>query len=385
MESLGLTPAFWAGRRVFLTGHTGFKGAWLSFWLARAGAQVFGYALAPETTPSLFTIAGLERLLGGSTIADIRDRQALESAIEAAAPDVVIHMAAQPLVRRSYREPVETFATNVIGTVNLLDILRNRRKTQAIVVVTSDKCYENNENGTPFQEDDRLGGHDPYSASKACQEIAVAAMRASFFADGPLIATARAGNVLGGGDWAEDRLIPDLVRAAAARSAVQIRYPDAVRPWQFVLDPLAGYLRLAERLASGDRTCAKAWNFGPSSNNLVSVRTVANEFIDTLGGLTILEMQNRSVEHEARVLSLDASRAHAELGWRSRCDVSATIKETAGWYAAVASGTDPIDACDHSLAWYCQLNEMTNLHLEKKHQSTQRAAKRKNFASRQNN
>jgi CDP-glucose 4,6-dehydratase len=244
-RSIQAVDDFWAKRRVFLTGHTGFKGAWLSLWLREMGALVTGYSLAPHTSPSLFGLLGYE---DGSVIGDVRDAAGLRAAMHAADPQVVIHMAAQALVRVSYRDPVETFATNVMGTVHLLQACREMRSLQCVLIVTSDKVYENSGEGAAFDEHDRLGGHDPYSNSKACTELVTGSFRDSFFKDGPPVATARAGNVIGGGDWSSDRLIPDCVRALKSGMPVNLRYPDAVRPWQHVLEPLSGYLTLAQAL-----------------------------------------------------------------------------------------------------------------------------------------
>lgn len=352
VESLGLMPSFWSGRRVFLTGHTGFKGAWLAYWLGEMGARVCGYGLAPDTEPSLFAQLDLGARLDRHVIADIRDRAALGAAIADARPGVVFHMAAQPLVRRSYRDPLETFETNVMGTVNLLDALRGADQVAAIVVITSDKCYQQRGGSAPFREDDWLGGRDPYSASKACQDIAAAAMADSFFQHGALVATVRAGNVLGGGDRAEDRLIPDIVRAVEANEPLTLRYPDAVRPWQFVLDPLAGYLALAERLAGGQRTLAGSWNFAPPAKSAVPVRILAERFMESFGAAFAIEFAAGEPDHETQTLQLDASKARHELGWWPRCDLAATIDETARWYAAVANGTAAAEACRRSLASY---------------------------------
>lgn len=345
-----MIPGFWNGKRVFLTGHTGFKGAWTALWLSRMGASVYGYALPAATEPSLYQLVDLPSHLAGETIADICNHEALERAIAAAEPEVVIHMAAQALVRLSYREPIETFATNVIGTAKLLDTLRRIGSVRAVVVVTTDKCYENEDTGRPFVETDPLGGRDPYSASKACQEIVTSAMRASFFDGGALIATARAGNVLGGGDWAEDRLIPDIVRASQTGINLTVRYPDAVRPWQYVLDPLAGYLSLAEALYAGDVRCADAWNFAPLSENAISVRSVIEEFLRVYGSSVIVEMDETPSDHESHLLRLDAGKAKRLLGWQPKCDIATTILHTANWYRIVEDGTAPIVACDAALA-----------------------------------
>ncbi len=344
-----MDSAFWAGKRVFLTGHTGFKGAWAALWLHRMGAQVFGYAYAPATEPSLYALTGVSGILAGETIGDVNDRAQVEAAVAEAHPDVAFHMAAQALVRASYRDPVETFLTNVMGTVKLLDVLRGADGLRAVVVVTTDKCYQNDDSGRAFVETDPLGGRDPYSASKACQEIAAAAMRASYFDGSALIATARAGNVLGGGDWAENRLIPDIVRASASGSDLVIRNPEAVRPWQYVLDPLAGYFLLAEVLYRGERAYAGPWNFAPPLESAVTVRSVINAFLETYNQPVRVKMAS-APEHEAHLLRLDAAKARERLGWVPRFDLQSTLAETAGWYRAVAGGMPPREACDVAFA-----------------------------------
>jgi CDP-glucose 4,6-dehydratase len=350
LEDLVMSGAFWAGKRVFLTGHTGFKGAWAALWLTRMGAHVFGYARAPATEPSLYSLAGVSGILAGETIGDVNDRAGLDAAVAAAGPDVVFHMAAQALVRASYRDPVETFRTNVMGTVHLLDALRAISTVRAVVVVTTDKCYENDEAGRAFVETDPLGGHDPYSASKACQEIAAAAMRSSYFGGDALVGTARAGNVLGGGDWAEDRLIPDIVRAAASGGELVVRNPEAVRPWQYVLDPLAGYFLLAEALYRGDRAFAGPWNFAPPLESAVTVRSVISTFLENFGRPARIEMAPQAREHEAHLLRLDATKARERLRWTPRFDLRSTLAETATWYRAIANGVSAIEACDAAFA-----------------------------------
>ncbi|HEX3395521.1 MAG TPA: CDP-glucose 4,6-dehydratase, partial [Steroidobacteraceae bacterium] len=278
---------FWRNRRVFLTGHTGFKGTWMSLWLRSLGAQVTGYALAPDTQPNLFTIVrGRAESLSSqaeslssqseSHIADIRDEAGVRRALIGADPQIVIHMAAQALVRESYRDPLATYATNVMGTAILLQVCRALKRLECVLIVTSDKVYENHGEGRPFVEADRLGGHDPYSNSKACAELVTGSFRDSFFTDGPPIASARAGNVIGGGDWAKDRLVPDLMRDFAAGRRTPIRFPNAVRPWQHVLEPLSGYMELARRLWEGDLTVAEGWNFGPAAGDAHPVRWIAD-------------------------------------------------------------------------------------------------------------
>jgi CDP-glucose 4,6-dehydratase len=343
MEVLRMTPSFWSGKRVFLTGHTGFKGAWLSLWLADLGAKVSGYALAPSAEPNLFGLAHVADGLAANTIADVRDLETLRKAVRAADPQIVIHMAAQPLVRESYADPVGTYTTNVIGTVHLLEAVRGLSAVEAVVVVTTDKCYENNEWLWGYREIDRLGGRDPYSNSKACAEMVASAYRQSFFRVGtPQIATARAGNVIGGGDWSTDRLVPDIVRGClGGASDVRLRNPDAVRPWQHVVEPLGGYLLLAERLASGSLASEDAgWNFGPPAGEERSVGEVAKAIVGSLGIGTIIVDRDPNAPHEATLLRLDCSKARARLGWTPKLDFAQTIAFTSQWYAAWRQGKD---------------------------------------------
>jgi CDP-glucose 4,6-dehydratase len=341
VEDLAVKPAFWKERRVFLTGHTGFKGSWLSLWLADMGAKVWGYALPPSTDPSLFDLTSAASRLTGHTIGDIRDVDALRRAMRAADPEVVIHMAAQPLVRESYADPLGTYGTNVMGTAHLLECVRQQSGVRAIVVVTTDKCYENNDWVWPYRESDRLGGHDPYSNSKACAELVTQCYRRSFFQKngGARIATARAGNVIGGGDWSKDRLVPDIVCGYCREGCVRLRNPESVRPWQHVLDPLAGYLLLAERLcASADY--GESWNFGPDSNDTHSVRDVAEAMLKAFGGGSLVDEAEINAPHEARLLTLDCSKARARLGWKPKLAFAETVALTADWYAAWHGGED---------------------------------------------
>jgi CDP-glucose 4,6-dehydratase len=334
LETLVMDAAYWRGRRVFVTGHTGFKGAWLVLWLHALGARVTGYALPPPTQPSLFEQAGVGDLIE-SIEGDIRDGAKLTTAMSAADPQVVFHLAAQALVRRSYDDPVETYATNVMGTVHVLEALRACAHARAVVVVTSDKCYENRDLERGYHEDDALGGHDPYSSSKACAEIVTAAYRRSFFGRGAALATARAGNVIGGGDWARDRLVPDMIRAFAGGTPVRIRNPGATRPWQHVLDPLAGYLRLAERLDAQGARHACAWNFGPGVDGSVAVRDVVDEGAKQWGGGACWQADVGDHPHEARVLALDAGLARRELAWTPRLGFAQGIAWTMRWYREV--------------------------------------------------
>jgi CDP-glucose 4,6-dehydratase len=338
-------PTFWAGRRVFVTGHTGFKGGWLAAWLLRLGAEVYGYALRPPTAPNLHDALGLADAVDGE-IADVRDLERLRSALRRARPEVVLHLAAQPLVRRSYADPVETYGTNVMGTVHLLEAVRAAEGVRAVVVVTTDKCYENREWAWPYRETDALGGHDPYSNSKAASELVAAAYRSSYFPPADLarhgvgVATARAGNVIGGGDWAEDRLVPDLIRGFGRGERVVIRHPGAVRPWQHVLEPLAGYLTLAQRLHGGDAGACEAWNFGPAEDDAQPVAFLADRLAERWGDGAGWVHQPGEHPHEANVLRLDWSKARLRLGWRPRWDLEATLERTAAWYRGFADEPD---------------------------------------------
>ena len=329
-----MNPEFWAGKRVFLTGHTGFKGSWLALWLTQLGAEVVGFALPPATSPSLAEALALDRHIFGSRHGDINDRGALESAVRQAAPEIVLHLAAQALVRPSYETPVETFSTNIMGTVHLLEAVRRTPSVRAVVLVSSDKCYENQEWAWGYREDDPLGGHDPYSASKGAMEIVSAAYRRSFLAErGVGVATARAGNVIGGGDWSVDRIVPDLARAFSSGATAVIRRPRAVRPWQHVLEPLAGYLLLAERLWQEPARFASAWNFGPDSRDTRTVRDLTTLFAAAWGdrGRWACDEEQASL-HEATTLRLDSSRARAELSWRPHWTFEQAVAGTAAWY-----------------------------------------------------
>jgi CDP-glucose 4,6-dehydratase len=328
---------FWRDRSVFVTGHTGFKGGWLATWLADLGARVVGYGLTPDTTPSYFVRCGLaERVT--SHVADVTDLAALEAAMAAARPSVVFHLAAQSLVRRSYAAPVRTFATNVLGTVHVLEAVRRAPSVEAVVVVTSDKCYDNRERPQGYREDEPLGGHDPYSASKAAAELVAAAYRRSFFARGPRLATARAGNVIGGGDWAEDRLVPDTMRALARGQTVEIRHPAAVRPWQHVLEPLGGYLTLAERLAESE-AFAGAWNFGPRDDDAVPVAALVELLLGLWEGGRWEAAVEEQAPHEAGLLRLDWTKARERLGWRPLLTLKEAAELTVAWYRAAAAPT----------------------------------------------
>ena len=331
-------PQFWSGKRVFVTGHTGFKGAWLALWLASLGARVSGYALQPPSSPSLWALVEAKAGIA-STIADIRDLGALGKAIESFQPDIVFHLAAQSLVRPSYEDPVGTYATNVMGTVHVLEAVRKAGGVRALVNVTSDKCYENMETGQAYSESDPMGGRDPYSSSKGCAELVTAAYRASF-PGGAAIASARAGNVIGGGDWAQDRIVPDIVRAAVAGKAVQVRNPRAVRPWQHVLEPLAGYLQLAERLHDAPATFSGGWNFGPDEKDAVPVEKVVSTFTRLWGPPASWAADKGEHPHEAHFLKLDSSKARSRLGWTPRLGLQTALAWTVDWYKTQAQGAD---------------------------------------------
>jgi CDP-glucose 4,6-dehydratase len=341
VESLEMSPEFWQGKRVFLTGHTGFKGSWLALWLTQLGAKVSGYALAPPTQPSLFDLAKVASQLAQHTVADIRDLEAVKRAMASAKPDIIIHMAAQPLVREGYSDPVATYAVNVMGTVHLLEAVRGTPSARAVLIVTTDKCYENHDAVQSFRESDRLGGRDPYSNSKACAELAAAAYRQSFFAaDGSArIATARAGNVIGGGDWAKDRLIPDLVQAFMQGNAPLIRSPHAVRPWQHVLEPLSGYLTLCEALWAGGAD--EGWNFGPNPDDAKPVSWIADRLAQLWGGKAHWTLDNNADHpHEAAYLSLDIAKAGARLNYAPRWFLDDALASIVAWYKAYAAGED---------------------------------------------
>ncbi|MEL7544479.1 MAG: CDP-glucose 4,6-dehydratase [Pseudomonadota bacterium] len=332
--------SFWQGRRVFLTGHTGFKGTWLTHMLAAEGAIVCGYALAPETTPSMFELTQAHEQIDTHNIGNVCDAANVSRCLSKFAPDLVIHMAAQPLVRASYEDPSTTWHTNVMGTVNVLDAVRASDTTRAALIVTTDKCYENNSWHWGYRETDALGGHDPYSASKAATELVVQSYRKSFFGNGPLLASARAGNVIGGGDWSTDRLIPDAVRAITAEKTLAIRSPKATRPWQHVLDCLDGYLLLARHLLEGKPECASSYNFGPETASNIAVEDLLSRFSTHWDALSWQCEQNSAAPHEAAVLYLDSSKARNELGWIPTWSVDQTVAETVEWYKVVAREQD---------------------------------------------
>lgn len=331
---------FWQGKRVFVTGHTGFKGSWLCLWLQSMGAHVTGYSLAPETTPNIFTLA---KVADGMTsiIGDINDGDAIKKAVHENAPDIVLHLAAQALVRLSYDEPVKTFATNVMGTINVLEAIRQQPTIRAAVIITTDKCYENREWIWSYRENEALGGRDPYSASKACTEIVTAAYRDSFFRkQGVAMASVRAGNVIGGGDWAKDRLVPDILKALENGGDMLVRNPDSTRPWQHVLEPLNGYLTLAENLFTHGEKFASAWNFGPSANDVRPVKWIIDRLAQHYGTKLECKQMPGNHPHEAHFLSLDSAKAHSQLDWQPQWSLDTALMHIASWHKAWLNGDD---------------------------------------------
>ena len=345
VESVAVNPSFWRGKKVFLTGHTGFKGSWLSLWLQQLGAEVTGYALQPPTNPSLFEVANVVQGMK-SIIGDIRDGAALAKAMCEAAPDIVIHMAAQPLVRRSYLDPVETYSTNVMGTVHLLEAVRQTQSVRAVVNVTSDKCYENKEWDWGYRENEAMGGFDPYSNSKGCAELVTAAYRSSFFNPAKYaeheiaLASGRAGNVIGGGDWAADRLVPDILRAISENRPVVIRNPQAIRPWQHVLEPLSGYLQLAQKLYEEGAAYAEGWNFGPNEEDAKPVRWIVERLTRQWGDGANWKLDQAEHPHEAHYLKLDCSKAKMRLDWHPRWSLSKALEYIIVWHKALQQNQD---------------------------------------------
>lgn len=356
----------WKGRRVFLTGHTGFKGGWLALWLAAKGALIRGYALDPATEPNLFIDAQVAEVLHDDR-GDIRDYPKLEASLTDFEPEVVFHLAAQPLLRHSYADPLGTYGTNVMGTANLLEAVRKSPSVRAVVCITTDKCYHNREWAWPYRETDPLGGHDPYSSSKAAAEIVIAAFRDSYFPVNRLtdhrvgIATARAGNVIGGGDWSEDRLIPDLIRGFESGEPVRIRRPKAIRPWQHVLEPLQGYMTLAGHLLAGRNEAASPFNFGPGDDDAWPVERIANKMVDIWGSEASWVRDNAPSVHEAHYLKLDSSKARAELGWRPRLNLEIALDWTAHWYRQRKAGADMAAETRAQIEQYEQLAWNTTL------------------------
>lgn len=345
MEGLAMNPAFWQGKRVLLTGHTGFKGSWLSLWLQSMGAQVIGYALSPPSSPSLFEVAQVGAGMT-SIIGDVRDLAKLQAVMTEHQPDIVLHLAAQALVRYSYHAPVETYSTNVMGSVNLLEAVRHTPSVKAVVNVTSDKCYENREWVWGYRENEAMGGYDPYSNSKGCAELVTAAYRNSFFhpdqyaQHGVAIASGRAGNVIGGGDWAEDRLIPDILRAITEGRPVQIRSPHAIRPWQHVLEPLSGYLELAEKLYTEGTHYAEGWNFGPSDEDAKPVQWIVEQLTESWGDGASWVLDGGNHPHEAHYLKLDCSKAKMRLRWQPRWHLADALRAIIEWQRAYQRGED---------------------------------------------
>lgn len=352
-----MSTGFWAGKSVLLTGHTGFKGSWLSLWLQSLGAKVVGYALQPPTNPSLFATANVAE--GMTSIeGDVRDLSALTNVFEKYQPEIVIHMAAQALVRRSYTSPVETYSTNVMGTVNLLEAVRNTGSVKVVVNVTSDKCYENREWIWGYRENEPMGGYDPYSNSKGCAELVASAYRASFFNPDQYakhrvaVASVRAGNVIGGGDWAEDRLIPDIMRAIVQGKPVQIRSPHAIRPWQHVLEPLSGYLVLAQKLHENGAAFSEGWNFGPNDEDAKPVSWIVDRLTKTWGEGAAWALDGGNHPHEAHYLKLDCSKAKARLGWHPRWHLDEALEAIVEWHRAHQAGSNMREITLRQIAAY---------------------------------
>ena len=349
---------FWQGRRVLVLGHTGFKGSWLSLWLHRLGARVAGLSLPPPTEPSLFALAGLHGVVP-TTYGDIRDLSTVTDALRVWQPEIVFHLAAQALVRVSYRHPVETYATNVMGTVHVLEAVRATPSVRGVVVVTSDKCYENREWLWAYRETEPMGGHDPYSSSKGCAELVASAYRRSFFtvpggrAVG--VATARAGNVIGGGDWAEDRLLPDCMKALSAGRGIAIRNPHAIRPWQHVLEPLRGYLLLAERLDADAAAFGDAWNFGPAGDDARSVAWIVSRVVEQWGQGATWSLSSDAAPHETNWLRVDASRARTMLGWTPRLTLAEALAWTVAWHRCLGTGASARSLSEAQLTRYCEM------------------------------
>lgn len=350
---------FWTDKRVLITGHTGFKGSWLTAWLTQLGAQVTGFALPPSTSPSMFEMCGLASRMAANVTGDVRHLESVEGAFLNSEPEIVFHMAAQPLVRLSYREPVETLATNIMGTVHVLEAVRRTPSVRAAVVVTSDKCYANRGWVWGYREDEAMGGHDPYSASKGCAELVTSAYQASYMAvEGghATVASARAGNVIGGGDWSADRLVPDAIRALADGQPLVVRNPAATRPWQHVLEPLSGYLALAEKVHGGQRLWEGGWNFGPWDEDAVPVSEIAGMITDAWGSGSWQAMPDPNAPHEAPYLKLDSSKARQLLGWRPRLRIGQAVQWTVDWYrCAVESAAGIHDFTLRQIADYERL------------------------------
>lgn len=357
--------AFWKGKRVFLTGHTGFKGSWLSLWLHQLGAELTGYALEPPTNPSLFELARIGDVMN-SVIADVRDLERLKAELYSAKPDIVIHMAAQPLVRDSYKIPVETYAINVMGTVHLLEAVRSCPTVRAVVNVTTDKVYENREWSWGYRENEPFGGYDPYSNSKGCSELVTLSYRSSYFNQaeyarhGVALASARAGNVIGGGDWAADRLIPDILRSILAGESVRIRNPYSIRPWQHVLEPLSGYLTLAQKLYTDGARFAEGWNFGPADSDARPVEWIVQRMCSQWGDGACYEIDGGEHPHEAHYLKLDCSKAKEQLGWQPQWPLEKTLDSIIEWTHAYRRNDDLRKLCEQQIAEYQATKETTS-------------------------
>ncbi len=352
MNAMGVASDFWRGKRVFLTGHTGFKGSWISLWLQSMGAHLQGYALPPPTQPALFEEAKVAQGML-STVGDVRDLSHLTEAMRRFAPEIVLHMAAQPLVRLSYAQPVDTYATNVMGTVHLLEAARLTDSVRVVLNVTTDKCYENQEWHWGYREDEPMGGHDPYSNSKGCSELVTSAYRRSFMAErGIALASARAGNVMGGGDWAQDRLVPDILRALEKQQAVLIRNPHAIRPWQHVLEPLSGYLCLAQHLSASGQAFAQAWNFGPRDEDAQPVQWIVQRMTQAWSQGATWQVAQGDHPHEAHFLKLDISKARAELGWQPRWSLDTALQKITEWHQAWLAGRNVRELCLSQIAQY---------------------------------
>ena len=336
-----INPSFWKGRRVFITGHTGFKGSWLVMWLNHMGSEVFGYGLEPPTQPSIFHEAKVSMALSENLYADICDKDTFKLAMQSAKPEVVIHMAAQSLVRDSYADPVRTYATNVMGTVNLLEAVRQTQSVKAVLNITSDKCYQNKEWVWGYREIDPMGGYDPYSSSKGCAELISSAYRQSFLRDKSVaLATARAGNVIGGGDWAKDRIVPDAIRAFISGKSLMVRNPMAIRPWQHVLEPLSGYLMLCQQLIQQPMVFSQAWNFGPNDDDAKPVSVIADTMVRQWGHDARWRLDEGAHPHEARYLKLDCSKAKSELRWQPLWGLESVLDATVRWYKAWHKNAD---------------------------------------------
>ena len=350
-----VNPQFWKGKRVFVTGHTGFKGSWLSLWLQLMGAEVKGFSLAPPTQPALFEVAKVGDNMQ-TEIGDIRNLQQLSQSIRAFNPDVLLHLAAQPLVRLSYKEPVDTYSTNVMGTVNVLEAARYAPQLKSVVIITTDKCYENREWEWGYRENEPMGGHDPYSNSKGCAELVVSAYRRSFFYtnDTTAVASARAGNVIGGGDWADDRLIPDILRAFEQQQPVIIRNPLSTRPWQHVLEPLSGYLVLAERLYNEGNAFAEGWNFGPKDDDCQPVQWILEKMVQFWGEGARYEWDKSEQPHEANFLKLDCSKAATRLKWHPQWRLADTLEKIVHWHRAWLRGADMQTHCLYEIKGYME-------------------------------